>query len=879
MEKSSTDPDGHVPSTGIPELDQSLGNLTPGDNVVFGVDTIADYVPFTRALSAYAEQHGERVVYFRFAGHEPALEDDGYAIVHQTHPELGFENFITQIHRMIKEIGPGGYYVFDSLSDLTTTCYSDRMIGNFFRLTCPYLRELGAIAYFALYRHLHSYHAVLPIRETTQILIDVFDSQNGFYIQPAKIEGREEDERYRLFEWRNGTLKPVRRSGQIAAVYASSPWTGLRTAPYRKVGLWDQTFLQAEAVQDAIREGSLPENRAESEFEKLLPLILPRDEKLLALARSYLSLSDLLAIWKRMIGTGMIGGKSLGVLLSRAILASGAHDCFERLELHDSFFIGSDVFYTYLVLNDCWWERQRQKDPEWFLSGNDAVRERIKNGSFPDFILERFEDMLEYFGTAPIIVRSSSLLEDNYGNVFSGKYESVFCVNQGTLEERLESFLDAVRTIYAGTMSDEALSYRKERGVLEKDEQMALLVQRVSGSVYGTYFHPQIAGVAYSFNPYVWSKSIDPLAGVVRLVFGLGTRAVDRTDDDYTRIIALNVPNKRPESDFEAVKKHTQRRVDVLDLQENVNRSIDFHELLEASEGLPIDRFATRDYEGERRARELSMTAGEQWVLTFDRFLEETSFIEDTQLVLSTLREAYGSHVDIEFTANLDEAGKGYTMNLVQCRRFPVHTAEELGPPTTVEIPDERAVIRSYGAVMGQSRTLRIDRLIYVPSASYQRLGEAERYALAKLIGTLTHFDRERNPKIMVVGPGRWGTSTPSLGVPVSLSQINTVSVIWEIDFLREGLTPDLSLGTHFFNDLVELNTLYVAHAVKTEGNIFRQDYLDSQPSTLLELAPEAQGWEDTVRVLECSGPHRACETLYLSVDSFEQKAVLYTTP
>jgi hypothetical protein len=640
--------------------------------------------------------------------------------------------------------------------------------------------------------------------------------------------------------------------------------------------LWDRAFLQAEAVLAGIREGSIPESRADAEYEKLLPLILPRDEKLMALARRYLSLSDLIAAWKRMVGTGMIGGKSLGMLLARAILGRDAPDASARLEVHDSFFIGSDVFYTYLVMNDCWWERQRQKDPRWFLTGNETVRERILSGRFPEYILERFRDMLEYFGNAPIIVRSSSLLEDNYGNVFSGKYDSVFCPNRGTLNERLQALLNAVRGIYAGTMSDEALKYRKDRGILGNDEQMALLVQRVSGAPYGRYFLPQLSGVAYSFNPYVWNRAIDPMAGVVRLVFGLGTRAVDRTDDDYTRVIALNVPEKRPESDFEAVKRHAQRRVDVLDLETDDARSIDFGTLMKSADGLPADRFATRDFAAERRARELGLSPDPQWVLTFDRFFRETAFIDDMQRILRTLREGYGSHVDVEFTVDLDEE-TGYKLNIVQCRRFPVHTDAEGGQEVDLSVPEERVIVRSRDAVMGQSRLLPVDRLIYVPSAAYHELSEAARYRLAALIGSLAHAGRERSPTVVLLGPGRWGTSTPSLGIPVSLSQINTVSVIWEIDFLREGLTPDLSLGTHFFNDLVELNTLYVAHAVETGGNRFRRDYLETQPSALLDLAPDARGWEQTVRVLECAGPRQTCEPLWVAADAYEQTALLHT--
>ncbi len=218
----------------------------------------------------------------------------------------------------------------------------------------------------------------------------------------------------------------------------------------------------------------------------------------------------LVEIMQRMIGTGQIGGKSLGMLLARAILKHADARWAERLESHDSFYVGSDVFYTYLVQNGCWWLRRRQKDFALGLQRAAEARQKILQGAFPDYIQDQFLEMLEYFGQSPLIVRSSSLLEDNYGNAFSGKYESVFCANQGSPQERLEAFMNAVRTVYASTMSEEGLRYRQHHGLLDRDEQMALLIQRVSGEMYGDLFFPHIAGVGFSFNPFVWHAGHRP---------------------------------------------------------------------------------------------------------------------------------------------------------------------------------------------------------------------------------------------------------------------------------------------------------------------------------------------------------------------------------
>ncbi|HQH29147.1 MAG TPA: PEP/pyruvate-binding domain-containing protein, partial [Oligoflexia bacterium] len=310
-------------------------------------------------------------------------------------------------------------------------------------------------------------------------------------------------------------------------------------------------------------------------------MMISHENPVLELAQKYLSLRELLAIRKRMIGTGLIGGKAVGMILARAILKDTSAHWEDVLEPHDSFYVGSDVFYTYLVQNGYWWMVQRLKSSLSIDDATETVRRRILTGEFPEYIVKQFADMLEYFGQSPIIVRSSSIMEDNFGTAFAGKYESVFCANQGGPHKRLEDFLCAVRTVYASTMSEEALTYRSKRSLLGHDEQMGLLIQRVSGASYGHLFFPQAAGVSFSFNPYVWHNSIDPEAGMIRLVFGMGTRAVDRSDDDYTRIVAINEPLRRPESTFDEVRDYAQRRVDVLDLEANHMASIAFEDLLE----------------------------------------------------------------------------------------------------------------------------------------------------------------------------------------------------------------------------------------------------------------------------------------------------------
>ncbi|MHC4146621.1 MAG: PEP/pyruvate-binding domain-containing protein, partial [Planctomycetota bacterium] len=581
--------------------------------------------------------------------------------------------------------------------------------------------------------------------------------------------------------------------------------------------------------------------------------------------------ADIIHLWKRLIGSGLVGGKAVGMLLARAILEKSDSRWAQLLESHDSFFIGSDIFYSYLVENDCWQIRQNQKNPATLLDGAEEARGRILTGNFPDYIVVRFSDMLDYFGQSPIIVRSSSLLEDSFGNSFSGKYESVFCANQGTRQNRLEEFLDAVRLVYASSMSEEALVYRAERGVLDRDEQMALLIQRVSGKPYGSLFFPQIAGVGLSYNPYVWDESINPEAGILRVVFGLGTRAVDRSDDDYTRVVALNVPDKRPEVGFDKVARYAQRRMDMVNLAQNHLGSGYFIDFAKEMAGLPLEMFASVDRSAERRARQNQKGDSRHWVLTFDKVFSDTSFIKDMRDMLALLREVYGCHVDIEFTANFSNDGN-YKVNLVQCRPLQVKVDKRIEGPVPA-VKQENLIMEAHSGIVGQSRMVTIDRIIYVVPRIYGHLPERDRYAVARLIGKLTHPEKQRSAKtVMLIGPGRWGTSTPSLGVPVSFAEISAVSVLCEIDTMHEGLTPDLSLGTHFFNDIVETDMLYIAFHGSQKSSVLNDDLLLGFPNRLAEFSPEAPGWSQAIRVIDASDK----SGFILVADSIRQKATVH---
>lgn len=825
MERDIREHNEPVDTTGLASLDLSLSGVLAGDNIVWHVDRIEDYRAFVMPYVKAAVRDGRKLVYFRFARHEPLLPDAFPCDWHRLDPEDGFEVFIHRIHQVIGEAGFGAYYVFDCLSDLATDWYSDAMLGNFFMLTCPYLYKLETVAYFGLLRRHHSRHATEPVQSTTQLFLDVFHAAGKLYVRPVKTQFRYTPTIHLLHVWtENDVFDVVRSSAVIAEVISNAgpDWVADELYGEEVLRRAEEMVTNPESVGLVYTESDRQEV-----WRQLVRMVVTRDDAILPLVRKYLTIADLLDIRGRMVGTGLIGGKTVGMLLARKIVASETVDVGARLEPHDSFYIGADVFYTFLVRNGLWPFREKQHSPETFLEGVDEAYEKILGGSFPGYVLRQFDEMLDYFGQYPVIVRSSSLLEDNYGNAFAGKYESVFCANQGTREERLSGFLEAVRTVYASTMSREALSYRARHKLLERDEQMALLVMRVTGVLQSRTFYPHLAGVGFSYNPFVWSKEIDPKAGVVRLVYGLGTRAVDRVDDDYTRVVALNAPLRRPEPDFNEVCRHSQRKVDFIDLQADALKSGYFDDLLQEACDVPLDLFTSYDEQALREGRV-------NRILTFDKLLTSTAFVGDMRELLDSLERAYSRPVDVEFAVNfLDE--QNYRINLLQCRPLQVQGTNNPNVPDLHVVPED-ALLMSKGAVVGHSRVTRLDWIVFVHPERYGALPEVSRYAVARAVGDINRAIGKLGGVALAVGPGRWGTHMASLGVPVSFSEINHVAALCEVAQMHAFLTPDISLGTHFFGELVELNMLYFALFPERDENRLDAAKIEAAPDRLPEL-------------------------------------------
>ncbi|MCD7709390.1 MAG: PEP/pyruvate-binding domain-containing protein [Clostridiales bacterium] len=301
-------------------------------------------------------------------------------------------------------------------------------MGNFFRVTCPFLFRLDTVAYFPLLRGRHSYSAVAKIRDTTQLLLDVYSDSDKIYIHPLKVWNRYSPEMFtpHLCPRDGGECEPLRGGIPMSRYYQLVEEANAESQD-QNLDSYDRFFALARLEY---KNG----NFSDATEEQIIESTMTKDERLHERIKRYFKPRDYFHLRDRMVGSGAIGGKACGMLLARRIVKTELPEYDKYMEPHDSFYIGSDVFYTYIVFNECWETRIKQRTEEGYFPEAENLKNALLSGEFPPDIREKFRSVLEYFSGSPIIVRSSSFLEDGFGNAFAGKYESVFCVSQGTPE-------------------------------------------------------------------------------------------------------------------------------------------------------------------------------------------------------------------------------------------------------------------------------------------------------------------------------------------------------------------------------------------------------------------------------------------------------------
>ncbi len=573
------------------------------------------------------------------------------------------------------------------------------------------------------------------------------------------------------------------------------------------------------------------------------------------IAKEWFTISDLSRIRERKIGQGKIGGKAAGMLLAARILIEAGEDELRAcLRIPESFFIGADILYDFMSMNSLMqWGDQKYKTEDEMRAQYPQLQQEFLAGQFPANVLDKLSEILDQVQNVPVIVRSSSLLEDNLGTSFAGKYESHFCPNQGTPEENLEYLTKAIARIYASTLNPNALLYRRAKGLQDYDERMAILIQVVQGEQYQQFHLPHAAGVAFSRNLYRWSPQIRREDGFVRLVWGLGTRAVDRVGSDYPRLVALSHPLLRPASSPKEIQHYSQHYVDLINLANNTFETLPVSEVIDPR--YPILRYLAQLDQGGYLVPLRSMLHEDdtdKLVLTFDGLLRRTSLAPRFTRMLQILEKHYHSPVDTEFTikiVNPLDVNPEVEISLLQCR--PQSHLREINARLPEPLP-KKDIIFATQRMAPRGRIDGINHVLFVPPEGYFALPTpAERALLGRAIGQLNAALAENT--FICVGPGRWGTSNPDLGIHIGYGDVYNTRALVELAGQGIGAAPEASFGTHFFQDLVESEIYPLAIYLDDPDVIFNRDFFYNTPNQLLDFLPNQSKLLDSLRLIQVS--------------------------
>ncbi|MCP4900452.1 MAG: pyruvate, phosphate dikinase [bacterium] len=597
----------------------------------------------------------------------------------------------------------------------------------------------------------------------------------------------------------------------------------------------------------------------------------------IAVAKKFVRVRDFGDVLDHVIPThgnqGRLGGKAAGLILAKAILhrAKRRGEFDVKFRVPKSYHIPSNGVLEFIEYNGLEELINVKYKPIDEVREEFPLVERLfKSGTFPPTIHKGLMDMLEELGEVPIVVRSSSLLEDRIGHAFSGKYKSLFIVNRGTIEQRIAALEDAISEVYASTFHADPIEYRRERGLLDFQEQMGILIQQVVGEEIGDMLFPVFAGVAFSRCEMRWSPRIQRTDGVARLVLGLGTRAVDRTGDDYPVLVALEQPTLRAVQQPDEIYRYSQHVVDAVDFREAEFNSVSLTDFMgRVGRKLPMmNRIFSifRDRQILPMVGIMAQHQPDELVVTMNGLLN-SSFPRDMKKILDLLEEGLGEPVDVEFAHN------GKRLHLLQCRALSLASAaKRVLIPTDIASEDIAFTAHRY-VQMAQIRNL--EYVVLVDPLDYEKLPTREdMLRVAKAVGEINRTLPER--RFIMMGPGRWGSRGDiRLGIPVTYADICHTSMLIEVARQKGTYLPDVSFGTHFFQDLVEAGITYLPLYPDEAENTWNEQLLNNSPNALAEVTPEFADLEHVVRVIHIPKISNG-RSLQVIMDGDEDRAMAF---
>jgi pyruvate,water dikinase len=586
----------------------------------------------------------------------------------------------------------------------------------------------------------------------------------------------------------------------------------------------------------------------------LIRRIMSDNSDFIHVAKKFIDIDDFYGFMRRVIypsdSHGKLGGKSSGLFIAAQVLKQSPRDTelLQNIRTPKTWYLTSDAVFYFLTYNNLEdFIEQKYKDLGQVRQEYPYIVHAFKNSPLPPEITKGLSLALDDFGDVPLIVRSSSLLEDQSGAAFAGKYKSLFIANYGSKEERLGALMDAISEVYASLFGPDPLEYRYSKDLVDAHEEMGIMIQEVVGKQVGDYFLPAFAGVAFSNNEFRWSSRIKREDGLVRLVPGLGTRAVDRLSDDYPVLISPGQPGLRVNVSLDEVVRYSPHKVDVVNLKSQSFETVELRPLLkEHGAGYPMIHqiVSTLGQDTLRLPNAVAMNfARDEFVVTFDGLVSRTSFVQQVRAILTVLQEALGYPVDIEF------AHDGHDFYLLQCRAQN-YREDSLPPEIPKNIPPEKLLFTA-NRYVSNGNIADLTYLVLVDPNHYSELkSQQEMLAVGRAVGRLNQVLPRR--QFLLMGPGRWGSRGDiKLGVSVTYSDINNTAMLIEVARKQKDYIPEPSFGTHFFQDLVEASIAYLPLYPDDPGVVFNEQFMKGKNNLLAQILPDMGYLDQVIRVID----------------------------
>ena len=517
------------------------------------------------------------------------------------------------------------------------------------------------------------------------------------------------------------------------------------------------------------------------------------------------------------IGKGSLGGKARGLAFMSTRLKNSPKflDKFKDVDISvpKTLVISTEGFDSFISQNNL----------EEVATGDfrdDEIIRLFTSAQVPEWLKLNLEQFLN-FARYPLAVRSSSLLEDARFQPFAGIYKTYMIPNNHPdLSERFAQLLLAIKLVYASTYSESARAYVKSTFHRTEDEKMGVIIQQLTGEVYGDYFYPAISGVAQSYNYYPISY-MKPEDGLAHVALGLGKIVVEGGT-------ALRFSPKYPQflpqfSTVDDTLENSQRFFYALntagfpdDLASNEDATLEKLDIDEAINDAPVRHLCSTYSAQDHRIRDGVQASGYPVVCTFANILKYRSLplAEILTEILAIGRQGMGCPVEVEFAVNMPfDADQKPSFELLQIRPMAVNQYN-----LEVEIGDEdisKAFCYSSMA-LGNGQFEEIEDIVFVNPATFDAAHTIE---IATEIGNVNKEMILRNRKYLLIGPGRWGSADRWLGIPVRWTDISQVGSIVETTI--EGLKADPSQGSHFFHNIISLGISYLN---TSEGG---EDFID----------------------------------------------------